>query len=323
VSLPRRFLSADEEVLLDSHPHWAFFAGPTVVTLGAAALSVAAMLVWPSAPLVVAGLLAAVVLVPMLWLVGRLYRWLTTNLVITTERVACRRGLGWRRVVEVRMRRITKVDARRSLRQRIVGTGSLVLVLEDGRTWSVAHVSDPVSLAELLDRVRTRHGTPPEPAILDRPDPAAPLGAPRPSPARSLPEEAPAQARPTVAATAPSAGVPASGVDPAHAATESSRQGAAFAAITDPSRSPAAPPGGAASHGPSPRAPAARARARVVWDPASAGATPTVGSNHAAPAGHRVASVPQQIRELAELCELGILSQEEFEEKKRELLRRM
>lgn len=236
VPLPRRLQSADEEVLIDAHPHWVFFFGPAAATVSAAVVSLAVIMVWPSAPIVLAWLLTVLVLVPAGWLLLRLLRWIGTSLVVTTERIVMRRGPGKRRMTEVRMRRVHTVHLRRSLLERLVGCGSLIVGLREGGAWALPDVAHPAAVQDTINR---------HVGLLSSPAPT------------------------------------------------SLREGAVHRGVNQRGAS------------------------------AVAAASPQKGPAGDAKVSRSGGSIPEQIRELAELCRLGILSRSEFEAKKRELLSRL
>lgn len=142
VPLPRKFLNDDEELLAELRPHWMFIFGPLIVTIAAAAavLTVLVLLgthdTWATYPLLV------VAVVPALWLLGRVIRWLSTTLALTTTRIVLRHGVFDRDIVQLRLQRITEINLSQKLWERAVGTGRLIidvqgeddsLVLEDVR----------------------------------------------------------------------------------------------------------------------------------------------------------------------------------------------
>lgn len=146
-----RSLAPGEEVAADLRPHWWALAGPvaTVVVLvaaGIAALSEG----WP----VTAGLaLVAVLLGALLWLLARYLRWVTTSLVVTSERLILRRGVLSRSGREIPLEQLTDIGYRQRLVERVVGAGDLVFESagRDGReVWPT--VSRPAAVQALIYR---------------------------------------------------------------------------------------------------------------------------------------------------------------------------
>ena len=70
---------------------------------------------FPNAPLFVGYLLGAMVLIPVVWLLARIVRWLGISLVVTTERIIYRRGVFGRDLIQLRLRRVTEVQCAQTL----------------------------------------------------------------------------------------------------------------------------------------------------------------------------------------------------------------
>ena len=130
MAYPDELLVPGEEIITHRHPHWKMMVVPVVVLLVVVGLgSFLAALIGAQAW----GLWARiVVLVIALALVVRftlvpLIRWRTTHFVITNRRVLVREGLITRRGMDIPMRRITGVQFRQSLFERLFGVGTLVM----------------------------------------------------------------------------------------------------------------------------------------------------------------------------------------------------
>ncbi len=127
---PDELLVAGEEILTHRHPHWKMLVGPVLVLLVVVGLgSYLAALVgaqsWgPWARIVLAvialGLVVRFTLMPVI-------RWRTTHFVVTNRRVLVREGLFTRRGLDIPLRRITSVQFRHTLFERIFGVGTLVM----------------------------------------------------------------------------------------------------------------------------------------------------------------------------------------------------
>ena len=130
MAYPDELLVAGETVITHRHPHWKMLVVPVVVLLVVVGLgSFLAALVgaqswgpWARlAVLVIAlGLVVRFTLVPLI-------RWRTTHFVITNRRVLVREGLITRRGMDIPLRRITGVQFRQSLFERLFGVGTLVM----------------------------------------------------------------------------------------------------------------------------------------------------------------------------------------------------
>jgi uncharacterized membrane protein YdbT with pleckstrin-like domain len=130
VAYPDELLVAGETIIMHRHPHWKMMVVPVVVLLVVVGLGsyLAALIgaqswgLWARvAVLVIAlGLVVRFTLVPLI-------RWRTTHFVITNRRVLVREGLITRRGMDIPMRRITGVQFRQSLFERLFGVGTLVM----------------------------------------------------------------------------------------------------------------------------------------------------------------------------------------------------
>ena len=129
---PKRLLTSDEEVVLDTRPHWIALVGPVAVTL-----------------LLIAGLVAAlvnihgtgggksvlrrwiVVIVVLVLFVAyplrRFVQWATSHFVVTNERLIHRSGLVAKRSMEVPLNRINDVRFEQGVFERIIGAGDLIV----------------------------------------------------------------------------------------------------------------------------------------------------------------------------------------------------
>jgi uncharacterized membrane protein YdbT with pleckstrin-like domain len=130
VPYPDDLLVEGERVVVHKHPHWKAVVVPVLVLLVvvAAASFLAAVVrtqswaLWAWLGLTCAGLA----------LVGRftllpVVRWRTTHLVITDRRVLVREGVLTRQGIDIPLHRINSVHLRRTLVERILGSGTLVV----------------------------------------------------------------------------------------------------------------------------------------------------------------------------------------------------
>jgi membrane protein YdbS with pleckstrin-like domain len=154
VPISRRLLDDDEEVLVDVRPHWEFLAGPAVLTGVAVGVAVTVVVEFPGAPIGVAGVLAAMIALPTVWLAGRTVRWLSIGLAVTSTRIILRQGVFSRDVLQVRLQRVVEVHCHQTLIDRLIGSGRLVLELVDDRPFAVNDVRRPRRLQRVIDRQR-------------------------------------------------------------------------------------------------------------------------------------------------------------------------
>ena len=122
---PRKLLNDDEQIVLDLHPHWWFFAPPLLALIGALILGILALAndvhtaVKIPVGIIVLGLLA--------WFGWRYLRWITTNFVVTSDRLIYRHGVLSKHGIEIPLDRVNTVFFRQSIFERIVGAGDLVI----------------------------------------------------------------------------------------------------------------------------------------------------------------------------------------------------
>jgi uncharacterized membrane protein YdbT with pleckstrin-like domain len=125
VPFPRKLLNDDEQIVLDLHPHWWFFAPPLLALIAALIVGILALandvhtaLKIPVG-IIVLGLLA--------WFGWRYLRWITTNFVVTTDRLIYRHGVLSKHGIEIPLDRVNTVFFRQSIFERLVGAGDLVI----------------------------------------------------------------------------------------------------------------------------------------------------------------------------------------------------
>lgn len=126
---PRKLLNEDEDIVLDLHPHWWFFAAQQAALIGALALGLFKLTAdFPSAvdgaTDVVIGLLIIGCLV---WFGVRYAQWVTTNFVITTDRLIYRHGVLAKHGIEIPLERVNTVFFSQSVFERVLRTGDLVI----------------------------------------------------------------------------------------------------------------------------------------------------------------------------------------------------
>jgi len=126
MALPRKFLNDDEELLAELRPHWIFLFGPLFSSIGVWAALIVVVVLWhPSSgwnyPLLI------LALIPGLWLLGRFVRWRSYVVALTSTRILVRQGIVGRDTVQLRLQRITEVNIRQELIERVLGTGSLII----------------------------------------------------------------------------------------------------------------------------------------------------------------------------------------------------
>src|SRR6478609_9436776 len=122
---PTKLLNDDESVVLDLHPHWWYFVEAAVALFASIVFGIVVLaldgltwLRWLSLVLIVASAL---------WLLVRYVKWLTTNFVVTTDRVIFRQGLVAKSGIQIPLERVNTVHYKQSFIERILGAGDLVI----------------------------------------------------------------------------------------------------------------------------------------------------------------------------------------------------
>lgn len=123
---PDRLLAEDEEVILRLHPHWKMLVVPVLIFLIAVGAGAFGAAQTQSTPLRYA-IIAAVVLVVVIFTVLPFLRWRTTHFVVTSHRVLIRRGILSRAGRDVPLSRINDVSFEHSLFERLLGCGTLTV----------------------------------------------------------------------------------------------------------------------------------------------------------------------------------------------------
>jgi membrane protein YdbS with pleckstrin-like domain len=127
MALPRKFLNEDEELLAELRPHWIFLFGPLFTSLGVWVGIIVLLLLWKDPPGWTNDPLLVIALIPGLWLLGRFVRWRSYDVALTSTRILVRQGIFGRDTIQLRLQRITEVNIRQTLMERILGTGSLII----------------------------------------------------------------------------------------------------------------------------------------------------------------------------------------------------
>lgn len=150
---PERLLSPGEAVVREFRPHWQFLVLPIVFGLAALVLAVVALAAVEGGArwLLVLGLVAVWALLS----VKRVADWLTTEYVVTNERVVRRSGVFSRSGVEIPLESITNVAFNQSFVERLIHSGDLMIESagESGQS-RYSDIPDPEGLQSLIYQQR-------------------------------------------------------------------------------------------------------------------------------------------------------------------------
>jgi uncharacterized membrane protein YdbT with pleckstrin-like domain len=130
VAYPDDLLVEGEQVVVHEHPHWKMLVVPVLVLLavvGIASFLAALVSAQSWAPWAWLGLAAAGLALVGRFTVYPVVRWRTTHFVVTSRRVLVREGVLTRQGVDVPLSRISSVQFRHSLLERMLGSGTLII----------------------------------------------------------------------------------------------------------------------------------------------------------------------------------------------------
>jgi len=125
VPYPKKLLNDYETVALDLHPHWWHFAQPAGALIGAIVFGLVVLSI--DAPSFLNWLAVAAIFVTAIWLVVRYVQYVSTNFVITSDRVIFRTGIAHKRGIEIPLERVNSVHFSQRLFERIIGAGDLLI----------------------------------------------------------------------------------------------------------------------------------------------------------------------------------------------------
>lgn len=153
MAYPTKLLSPGEEIITEFKPHWTSILGPLGITLVALALIV--ILAFFAGGVLSQWGPLAVAVIWLLFTIRGYIRWLTTEHVITNERVIHRQGFVSKHGKEIPLEMINTAAFRQSVFERIVGSGDLVIESagEQGQTL-YNNIPKPEELQTLIYKAR-------------------------------------------------------------------------------------------------------------------------------------------------------------------------
>jgi uncharacterized membrane protein YdbT with pleckstrin-like domain len=126
---PTKLLNPYETVAVDLHPHWWYFAEAAVALLASIVVGVVVLVVDPdgTAGDVLRVAVLALVVISALWVLVRYLKWITTNFVITSDRLIFNEGIFAKRGIEIPLERVNNVNFSQGFFERIIGAGDLLI----------------------------------------------------------------------------------------------------------------------------------------------------------------------------------------------------
>jgi uncharacterized membrane protein YdbT with pleckstrin-like domain len=119
---PESELHTSEELILDLHPHWWFFAKSVAGLAVAVVLAVFVLAQgwsWANVPV------ALFVFGTLVWFVQRYIAWVSTHFVLTSDRVIFRSGIISKHGIEIPLERINTIFFHQRIFERLLGLGDL------------------------------------------------------------------------------------------------------------------------------------------------------------------------------------------------------
>jgi membrane protein YdbS with pleckstrin-like domain len=135
---PRKNLNPDETVALDMHPHWWYFWEPALTLIGVLIVAIIVLVETDSGGVgsAVRWLMLAFIVIAAVWLVSRYMKWISTNFVITSNRIIFRQGILSKSGIEIPLDRVMNVNFHQGILERMLGAGDLLIESggEDGQS---------------------------------------------------------------------------------------------------------------------------------------------------------------------------------------------
>jgi uncharacterized membrane protein YdbT with pleckstrin-like domain len=134
---PKKLLNSDETVALDLHPHWWYFfeAAAALAVSIVAGIVIRVLLDAGNTRKYLGYIALAAIALSAIWLIVRYVKWVTTNFVITNDRIIFRQGVIAKSGIEIPLNRVNNVNFNQSIFERMLGAGDLLIESggEDGQ----------------------------------------------------------------------------------------------------------------------------------------------------------------------------------------------
>lgn len=356
MAFPRKLLAPGEDIVLEARPNWSILVPRTSLFLLVLAACVFSVVEWTKAPLWFGYVLLGVCALFLLWVLGKVITWRSTSLVLTNMRVVYRTGVVKRLGREIPLGRVQDVTYTQSIVERVVGAGSLTIQSAGiGGEDPFPDIRHPAVVQSLINRLISQG--PGGYGAAGQGVPQAPPGTPV-APPGEPPRYAPAYEAPGPQPHYPQSQSPQTGQDPragGHQEGGQYQQGAGhYPAVQYPpgaqpaqrqfppavpyadTQSPTPPQYTPPQYTPSQytppqytpppgsELPRPSAYEGTVTPPSPSGSTPSQPVADSSGTSPEDAAGPlsssEQLRHLDELLQLGVITQAEYDLKRRELL---
>jgi uncharacterized membrane protein YdbT with pleckstrin-like domain len=149
MSYPKKLLNDYEELAVDLHPHWLYFFEAVFALVAAIVLGI--VVVAMDSPSALKWIVLFLILASAVWVVVRYLKWVTTNFVITSDRVIFRHGVFAKSGIEIPLERVNSVHFSQSIIERLVGAGDLLIESgAEGGQQRFTDVHDPDKIQNLI-----------------------------------------------------------------------------------------------------------------------------------------------------------------------------
>jgi len=133
---PKKLLNSNESAALDLHPHWWYFFEAALALAVSIVLGIVVLVTLDGNARKYLGWLVVIAIVlSAIWLIVRYLKWVTTNFVITNDRIIFRQGVVAKSGIEIPLDRVNNVNFNQSIFERMLGAGDLLIESggEDGQ----------------------------------------------------------------------------------------------------------------------------------------------------------------------------------------------
>ena len=133
---PKKLLNSNESAALDLHPHWWYFFEAALALAVSIVLGIVVLVTLDGNARKYLGWLVVIAIVlSAIWLIVRYLKWVTTNFVITNDRIIFRQGVVAKSGIEIPLDRVNNVNFNQSIFERLLGAGDLLIESggEDGQ----------------------------------------------------------------------------------------------------------------------------------------------------------------------------------------------
>jgi uncharacterized membrane protein YdbT with pleckstrin-like domain len=149
MSYPKKLLNDYEELAVDLHPHWLYFFEAVFGLIAAIVLGI--VVVAMDSPSALKWIALILIVGCAVWVVVRYFKWITTNFVITSDRVIFRHGVFAKSGIEIPLERVNSVHFSQSIIERMVGAGDLLIESgSEGGQQRFTDVHDPDKIQNLI-----------------------------------------------------------------------------------------------------------------------------------------------------------------------------